>query len=259
MSARGGEIDGRKRRRKRKGNSSNSPHDPDRKLRSSRLHPPSGPFSRVHFSPLVLDPPRVLLRGGIRLVRDALPERNRRREFARVEGCPREGEQATSDGTTFPLPPDHVIRPVSRLLVLFHQKHFNPNFPPESKTRRGSFRYYSRRRVHRPFILLSYVPSHFSRDARGETNQFLLPFPRIVHDRPNRLDPSACSRFFVLLFLFASSIGRFSFSLSLSLFLSPRRGRLIPSTTAILSAREDGTMEATRPGDRSLLDKALTR
>lgn len=131
MSARGGEIDGRKRRRKRKGNSSNSPHDPDRKLRSSRLHPPSGPFSRVHFSPLVLDPPRVLLRGGIRLMRDALPERNRRREFARVEGCPREGEQATSDGTTFPLPPlppDHVIRPVSRLLVLFHQKHFSRTF-----------------------------------------------------------------------------------------------------------------------------------
>lgn len=145
----------------------NSPHDPDRKLRSSRLHPPSGPFfPRVHFSPLVLDPPRVLLRGvGILLMRrDALPERERRAGcelFARlVEGCPpREQKRATSDGasTAFPLPPlplDHVIRPVP-----FHQKKHSSRTLHHgvSKTRRGSLRYYSRRRVRRPFFHPSFI------------------------------------------------------------------------------------------------------
>lgn len=183
----------------------NSPHDPDRKLRSSRLHPPSGPFfPRVHFSPLVLDPPRVLLRGvGILLVRrDALPERERRAGyelFARlVEGCPpREQKRATSDGasTAFPLPPlplDHVIRPVP----LFTKKTLVPNFAPRSlkdSPRLAPLLFPSSR----PPPLLS---SFFHLSDTFRQFPLFLSFRRreIVHDRPNRLDPSACPRFFLV-------------------------------------------------------------
>lgn len=179
------------------------------------MHPPSGrPFSRVHFSILlVLDPPRVLLRGGILLARDA---RQRRAgcELARVEGCPREGKRATSDGTSTafplpPLPPDHVIRLVSpNAFLLLSPKTLFPKLPPESKTRLGSLRYHSRVVE---FILLSSFVLCFSRDAAVSFSSL----------RSRSLE-SVRSLSSILRFALSRLI---HWSL-LSFFLSPRRGRL---------------------------------
>lgn len=216
----------------------NSPHDPDRKLRSSRLHPPSGPFfPRVHFSPLVLDPPRVLLRGvGILLMRrDALPERERRAGcelFARlVEGCPpREQKRATSDGasTAFPFPPlDHVIRPVP-----FHQKNTRPELCTTESQRLAAARSVIIPVVASAapsFILLSFV-RHFSAVSS-------LPFLSSERDRSRSAESVRSFGLSSILPRFAPSLrlihrSFLSLSLSLSFFFlveddrSPRPRRL---------------------------------
>lgn len=176
--------------------------------------------------------------------------------FARlVEGCPpREQKRATSDGasTAFPFPPlDHVIRPVP-----FHQKNTRSELCTTESQRLAAARSVIIPVVASAapsFILLSFV-RHFSAVSS-------LPFFSSERDRSRSAESVRSFGLSSILPRFAPSLRLIHRSfLSLSLFFLPRGRRPIPSTTTIISAREDGTMEATLgTDDRSMLDKALTR